>query len=151
MGSFSWLRADRTTKRNNLTYGDRYKILIPKEFGGGFIKDTYYDYGCVFYGTDHEADLYGILAYWNKCEGMIYESENYPSTMEEILKFGNTCRQCNRCKGIEIGCYDDQMDKLKYPLKLVSASYRGTYEECEGRSYIDPNQGFYKTYWEEEK
>ena len=38
--------------------------------------------------------------------------------------------------------------KLKYPLKLVSASYKGTYEECEGRSYGDPNQGFYKTYWQ---
>ena len=36
MGSFSWLRADHTTKRSNLTDGDRYKILIPKEFGGGF-------------------------------------------------------------------------------------------------------------------
>ena len=62
MGSFSWLRADKTTKRKNLTEGDRYKILIPKEFGGGFIKDTYYDYGYVFHGTENEADLYGILA-----------------------------------------------------------------------------------------
>lgn len=70
MGSFSWLRADRTTKRSNLTKGDRYKILIPKEFGGGFIKDTYYDYGHVFHGTENEADLYGILAYWNGCEGI---------------------------------------------------------------------------------
>lgn len=34
MGSFSWLKADRTTKRNNLTDGDVYKILIPQEFGG---------------------------------------------------------------------------------------------------------------------
>ena len=52
MGSFSWLRADRTTRRSNLTDGDRYKILIPKEFGGGFIKDTYFDYGYVFYYDD---------------------------------------------------------------------------------------------------
>ena len=75
MGSFSWLRADKTTKRKNLTKGDRYKILIPKEFGGGFIKDTYYDYGYVFHGTENEADLYGILAYWNSCEGMDYSYE----------------------------------------------------------------------------
>lgn len=40
MGSFSWMRADKTTKRSNLTMGDKYKILIPQEFGGGFIKDT---------------------------------------------------------------------------------------------------------------
>lgn len=148
MGSFSWIRADKKTKRKNLTCGDSYKILVPEEFGGGFIKDTYYDYGYVFYDTDHEADLYGILAYWNKCEGMIFDGDEYPSTMKDILERGNTCLQSNRHKGIKIGCYDEQIDKLKYPLKLVSASYTGTYEECEMRSYDDPDQGFYKTYWE---
>lgn len=150
MGSFSWMRADRTTKRSNLTNGDRYKILIPKEFGGGFIKDTYYDYGYVFEydDTKENADLYGILAYWNKCKGMIYDGEDYPSTMEDILKRGKTYLQSNRCKGVNIGCYDEDIDKLKYPLKLVSASYKGTYEECDGKSYGDPNQGFCKTYWD---
>lgn len=150
MGSFSWLRADKTTSRNNLTDGDSYKILIPQEFGGGFIEDTYYDYGYVFEydDTKENADLYGILAYWNKCEGMIFDSEEYPSTMEDILKYGNTCLQHNRCKGIEIGCYDEQIDRLKYPLKLVSISYNGTYEECDMKSYGDPEQGFYPTYWE---
>ena len=149
MGDFSWLRADKTTKRNNIVYGDRYKILIPKEFGGGFIKDTYYGYGVVFEGDDEKepADLYGILAYWNKCDGMDYEGNEYPSTMKDILERGNTCDQNNRCRGVDIGCYDSQVDKLKYPLKLVSASYRGTYEDCEMRSYGDPNQGFFKTYW----
>lgn len=147
MGSFSWMRADKTTKRSNLTCGDTYKILIPQEFGGGFIKDTYYDYGYVFYGTDHEADLCGILAYWNKCDGMIYDGKEYPSTMDDILSRGKTTIQNNRCKGIDIGCYDAQVDKLKYPLKLVSASYRGTYEECDMKSYNDPEQGFRKTYW----
>lgn len=151
MGSFSWLRADKATKRSNLTAGDPYKILIPEEFGGGFIKDTYYDYGYVFYDTDHEADLYGILAYWNKCDGMIFDGDEYPTTMKDILERGNTCLQNNRCKGIDIGCYDDQIDKLKYPLKLVSVSYKGTYEECEMRSYGDPEQGFTKTYWDKKR
>lgn len=152
MGSFSWLRADKTTKRSNLTCGDVYKILIPKEFGGGFIRDIYYDYGEVFSHDDtrETADLYGILAYWNKCEGMVYEGEGYPSTMQDILERGKTSLQSNRCKGIDIGCYDSQIDNLKYPLKLVSASYKGTYEECEMRSYGDPAQGFHKTYWKKE-
>lgn len=147
MGSFSWVRADATTQRSNLTMGDSYKILIPKEFGGGFVKDKYYDYGYVFYDTDHEADLYGILAYWNHCDGMTYNCDHYPKTMEEILKYGRTTLQDNRCRGISIECYDERIDKLKYPLKLVSASYKGTYEECKGRSYGDPNQGFFKGYW----
>ena len=148
MGSFSWIRADKTTKRKNLTMGDAYKILIPKEFGGGFIEDIYYDYGYVFYGEKNEADLYGILAYWNGCDGMIYDGDEYPSTMDDIIERGNTTLQENRCKGIDIGCYDEQIDKLKYPLKLVSVSYKGTYEDCEGKSYGDPDQGFYKTYWQ---
>jgi hypothetical protein len=149
MGSFSWIRADKTTKRKNLTDGDKYKILIPKEFGGGFIVDTYYDYGKVFEYDDtrENADLYGILAYWNKCEVMIYDGEEYPATMQDILERGNTCLQKNRCNGIDIGCYDEDVDKLKYPLKLVSVSYKGTYEECNMRSYSDPEQGFGKTYW----
>ena len=149
MGSFSWTRADKTTKRSNLTDGDVYKILIPKEFGGGFIKDRYYDYGYVFEydDTKENADLYGILAYWNKCEGMEFDGEEYPSTMKDILERGNTCLQNNRCKGIEIGCYDNDINKLKYPLKLVSASYQGTYEDCKMRSYGDPEQVFTKTYW----
>lgn len=149
MGSFSWLRADKTTKRSNLIEGDAYKILIPREFGDGSIADTYYDYGKVFEfdETREIADLYGILAYWNKCDGMEYEGDEYPSTMKDILARGKTCLQNNRCKGIEIGCYDEQIAKLKYPLKLVSPTYKGTYEECDGRSYSDPNQGFYATYW----
>lgn len=147
MGSFSWTRADHTTKRSNISGDDSYKILIPKEFGGGYIKDTYFDYGKVFFETDHEADLYGILAYWNHCEGMVYEGDHYPETMDEILKYGNTMQQENRCIGIEIGCYDDQVDRLEYPLKLVSVEYEGTYEECKGRSYSDPDQGFPKKTW----
>ena len=150
MGSFSFTRADKVTRRKNLTDGDVYKILIPEEFGGGYILDTYYDYGHVFEYDDtrENADLYGILAYWNKCDGMIFEGDKYPSTMKDILERGNTRLQNNRCKGIEIGCYDDDIDKLKYPLKLVSASYTGTYEECDMRSYGDDEQGFCKTYWD---
>ena len=78
---------------------------------------------------------------------MEFDGEEYPSTMKDILERGNTCLQNNRCKGIEIGCYDRDIDKLKYPLKLVSASYQGTYEDCKMRSYGDPEQGFVKTYW----
>lgn len=89
MGSFSWLRATKTTKRKNIVEGDKYKILIPEEFGGGFIIDTYFGYGYVFEYDDTKpnADLYGILAYWNKCKGMQYEGDEYPSTMNNPAIF----------------------------------------------------------------
>lgn len=163
MGSFSWTRAESTTRRSNITYGDKYKILVPKEFGGGYIKDIYFDYGQVFrvdksYGCyvdgaggahrfEDIADLYGILAYGNRCEPMEYPGIAYPQTMIDILKYGLTDAQHNRCRGIRIGCYSGDIDRLQYPLKLVSASYRGTYEDCKGRSYADPNQGFGKYKW----
>jgi len=50
----------------------------------------------------------------------------------------------NRSLGIDIGCYDKEIDKLKYPLKLVSVSYKGTYEDLETYSYGNPNQGFHE-------
>ena len=68
-------------------------------------------------------------------------------TMVDILLNGMTDHQDNRYKGIQIGCGDELVDKLKYPLKLVSLSYKGTYEECKGRSYTDPDQGFCKGKW----
>ena len=190
MGSFSWIRAEATTKRANLTIGDRYKILVPKEFGGGYIVDNYFDYGQVFIDesffkncdasrkpgeyvdgegrhypmsdfinspdccnpTDNiqsHCDLYGILAWWNKPDELEYYGDVKPITMYDILKNGLTWSQTTRCTGIHIGCYAEQIDKLKYPLKLVSMSYKGSYEDCNGRSYGDPNQGFTKGYWEQ--
>ena len=80
MGSFSWMRADKATKSSNFKYGAPYIIIIPKEFGGGFIKDTFGEFGKVFYGIENEADLYAILAYWNKCEGMEYRCHHYTGT-----------------------------------------------------------------------
>lgn len=163
MGSFSWTRAEHITKRANLTYKDKYKILVPIEFGGGYIVDTYYDYGYVFefdngYYIDNNGviynrnifgvnDLYGILAYWNNVENLSYIGDEKPSTMIDILTNGKTSLQKNRCAGIDIGCYDKDIDNLKYPLKLVSMSYKGSYEDCNGRSYGDPNQGFGKYSW----
>lgn len=170
MGSFSWTRAETTTARSNITEGDRYKILVPKEFGGGYILDTYEDYGHVFSyakegdicryfdgdGIEHDgkdfdvADLYGILAYWNSCDNLVFVGAERPQTMQDILQRGATHNATNRYQGIEIGCYDDQIDALRYPLKLVSVSYRGAYEDCLGASYGDPNQGFYKGYWRDD-
>ena len=45
MGSFSWNKADKLTAIENVACGSSFKFLIPKEFGGGFIKDKYQDYG----------------------------------------------------------------------------------------------------------
>lgn len=138
MGSFSWNRADDTTQIENVARNTTFKFLIPKEFGGGSIKDKYQDYGYLGRNEDNEPkyDMYELVAQWNapeKCKGLI----------DGVLKEIDENTDHNRCIGIDIGCYDHQIDKLKYPLKLVSPKYSGTYEDCEKPSYGDPDQGFF--------
>ena len=50
--------------------------------------------------------------------------------------------------GIDIGCYDEQINRLKYPLKFVHSDFEGSYEDCESPSYGDHDQGFYGVHWD---
>ncbi len=139
MGSFSWNKADKLTAIENIAYCASFKFLIPKEFGGGFIKERYQDYG--YLGTKENGsskyDMYELLAFWNKANDLKYDGE-YP-----IMKEIDSNTDFNRGLGITIGCEDRQILKLKYPLKLVSPSFKGTYEDLETCSLGDPDQGFY--------
>lgn len=129
----------------NIAYGKPFKFLIPKEFGGGFIKDIYQDYG--YLGKKENGkpkyDMYELLAFWNH-ELIVDRELKYDGEFPKMKEIDNYTND-NRSPGIDIGCYDEQIDKLKYPLKLVSASYNGTYEDLETYSYGDPEQGFYET------
>ena len=111
MGSFSWNKADKLTNTENVAYDKPFKFLIPKEFGGGFIKDYYQDYGGLGTKEDGEPkyDMYEILAFWNKADDLKFEGE-YPR-MKQIDEYTDR----NRSKGIDIGCYDEDILKLKYP------------------------------------
>lgn len=148
MGSFSWLKADNLTNVSNVVQEKPFKFLIPQEYGGGFIEDYYQDYGYLAKKENGmpKYDMYELLAFWN-CD-MPYKD----GTVKDYLKYTKSFPQLkeidkntdyNRIIGIEIGCYNTQIDKLKFPLKLVSASYKGSYEDCAGKSYGDPSQGFY--------
>lgn len=138
MGSFSWNKADGLTQVENIVCDVSFKFLIPKEFGGGFIKDKYQDYGLLGIKEDGEAkyDMYELLAFWNKVDGLRYDGDE-PPLMKEIDKYTDK----NRSKGIDIGCYGDEILRLKYPLKLVSASFKGGYEDLDRPSFGDPDQG----------
>jgi len=67
MGSFSWNKADELTDIENIAEGYPFKFLIPKEFGGGYIKDVYQDFGNL--GTKENGepkyDMFELLAFWN--------------------------------------------------------------------------------------
>lgn len=154
MGSFSWLRANVDTEKANIACGDKFACLIPKEFGGGYIEDIYQDYGNL--GTKEDGspkyDLYELLAFWNrdaKYNGKtIGDYLNYNGEFPN-LKETDEFTDANRSMGIDIGCYDRQIDRLKYPLKLVSVSYakNHTYEDCPYKSFRDTEQGFCSYNW----
>lgn len=140
MGSFSWNKADKLTAIENVAYGSSFKFLIPKEFGGGFIKDKYQDYGHLDTKENGEPkyDMYELQAFWNAPESVSYHGDEFPK-----LKEIDNLTDVNRCLGIDIGCYNEQILKLKYPLKLVSVSFKGTYEDLDTPSFGDPDQGFF--------
>lgn len=135
MGTFSWLRADRTTRTANVYEGSKFKFLIPKEFGGGFFLDTYEGYGKLTH-DGVEYDMYEILAAWNKPE-RIKIAEGVNPKLPHVSE--NTSH--NRGIGVDISAYDVHALLLRYPIKLVSPRYNGSYEDCTSLSLGDPNQG----------
>jgi|TARA_R110000782_G_scaffold218635_1_gene306028 hypothetical protein len=139
MGCFSWNKADNLTQIENVAYGTKFKFLIPKEFGGGFIKDTYQDYGLLGIKENGEPkyDMYEILAFWNNADNLKYNGD------KPLMKEIDEHTVDNRGEGICIGTTDKEILKLKYPLKLVSDSYNGTYEDLKTCSLGDPDQGFF--------
>ena len=84
----------------------------------------------------HKHDMYELLAIRNCPDKVKFNGElNFLKEIDEHTDF-------NRCLGIDIGCYDSDIDKLKYPLKLTSVSFKGNYEDLNKPSYGDPDQGF---------
>lgn len=117
MGQFSWL--DCKTKEQILDDERRdVYLLVPKEFGGGHIKEEMYD----GYGRFGGRDAYALVAQWNKPE----------------LCIGND--EVDRSIGIDIACYDKDNKALKYPIK-ITYDPDAVYEDCEF-SPSDPNQGW---------
>lgn len=156
MGSFSFLRADRKTKKANIMEGDTIKLLIPEKFGGGFIKAIYNDYGkitlCTPCNANERYDVYELVALWNKdmqitSTRYIKDDLNINAPFISLKTIDDTTRD-NRSIGIRIASDMEKAARLDYPLKLVSASCKDTYETCPYFSVSDPQQGFSPLFWE---
>lgn len=163
MGSFSFLKADGLTKVANIVNNKPYKFLIPAKYGGGYIKTYYSDYGEIKITVDGKEvvyDMYEILAVWNHlwleekgCHvDLTYDEITIPAITrdgkEGVHKVVNFLPKIsdkttfNRGFGIQLEFSKDYLNPLVFPLKLVSCSYKGTYEDCEGVSLPDPEQGY---------
>lgn len=142
MGQFSWL--DCKTKEQILddVVRDVY-VLVPKEFGGGHIKETCYD----GYGHFGGYDIYDLVVDWNekhfdeiidKMKNNDWHCGNYSKQLEDWLN--GTFTGEKRTIGIDIACYDDDNKRLKYPIKITH-NPNAVYEDCKP-SLGDPKQGW---------
>lgn len=148
MGQFSWLDCIDNSQILDDTRADVY-VLIPKDFGGGHIHETYYD------GHGHFGyyDIYDLVAIWNR--------EYIANHPDHVLPFYNKkvsdCQWFNEYSdltvdvcdldtelreiGIDISCYDEDNASLLYPIKITHDA-NAIYEDCKP-SLGDPNQGWY--------
>lgn len=150
MGSFSFMYADGgKNNQANILPGDDVRVLVPALFGGGSLDGTYEDYGVVS-TDDGGVDVYELLALWNSAE-LVDVAVNLLGLDEEEarVKFmGGAFTRFARNVGIRIGCYDDDMVRLQYPLRVVPIENdSASYETVGGVSVGDPNQGFYARPW----
>lgn len=128
MGSFSWLSVTNLNK-SCLEYRPAI-VLIPKKFGGGFLRTDEFAFGDV-----GNKDVYALLAQWNEpdqCLGKYNDNGEFDDNDRKI--------------GIKIGCYDKDSYNLDYPLKIIATSNKTTskkYEDFEIFSPACPGQGWY--------
>lgn len=152
MGSFSFIRAD-VKGSANILYGDVIKLLIPIEFGGGYIKGTYIDYGRIE-ENGIEYDIYELAGIWNapKIEKALKKHFSYPAR-KQYGYAGNRehITDLIRHVGIDFTCYSEDHAKAKYPIRIVGENVETTYEQCYRVSFSDPTQGFKRWSWEQWK
>lgn len=162
MGQFSWL--DCITEEQILDDVERdVYVLIPKEFGGGHIKETCYD----GYGRFGGLDIYELVADWNRKyitadhvfphEVKYWQSSDVNNNVEFKAKEKDWWMAYSdysidqrgveyitghewRWIGIELACYDEDNAALPFPIKITHDP-NATYEMC-GPSKSDPNQGW---------
>lgn len=150
MGSFSWYKVDSA---ENIVINTPFQLLIPKEFadivGFNYIEDTgYSDFG-ILDGTVYGKslyDIYELLALWNAPEKCQFDGDYSP------VKPADHHTQHNRLIGIRIASYDQDMAKLKYPLRLVEVYNNQRYEFYNDfMSISDAQQGFQSNYAERDQ
>lgn len=166
MGQFSWLDCIDESQILDDVHADVY-ALIPKEFGGGSLHETFYK----GYGEFDGKDIYDLVAIWNR--KFLAENPNYiiPSretkvsecrwykffadmsmTAEDAVKAWTKADVKEgymlhgfehelRIIGIDIACYDEDNAALPYPIKITHDANR-CYESCDP-SDSDPDQGWY--------
>lgn len=146
MGQFSWLDCKDESQIIDNIIDDVY-VLVPRDFGGGHIKETYYE----GYGDFGGRDIYELVAEWNRSiiPEVISEIKNgnwkchtIEGDVQDLYNFYYYRKTVHEKRdiGIILACYDEDNIRLKYPIKITHDK-NARYEAC-GYSKSDPNQGW---------
>ena len=144
MGQFSWLDC-KTEKQIVDNYSRDVYVLVPKDFGGGHIKETCYD----GYGNFGAHDIYDLVTDWNKSfiPNILGNKQHWICNISErdeknlkAFAEGKPIDCEKRHLGIILACYDEDNERLKYPIKITHDP-NAVYEDC-APSPSDPNQGW---------
>ena len=147
MGQFSWLDCITNEQVLDGVPRDVY-VLVPKEFGGGHIKETCYD----GYGHFGMYDIYELVVEWNKNHfDIMFDNKDtwkcgdwVDCYREDFIRYskGEPIRSgvYLRDMGITLACYDEDNERLMYPIKITHDE-NAVYENCRP-SEGDPNQGW---------
>lgn len=144
MGQFSWLDCETGKQIVDEKRRDVY-VLVPKQFGGGHIKEKCYE----GYGEFGGHDIYELVVDWNReyvSEVLKMRSEWHCSIEDkDVLDLvrimnGEDPVQEKRWLGIILACYDEDNYRLRFPIKITydeDAVY-----ETSRPSPSDPDQGW---------
>lgn len=146
MGQFSWLDCVDGRQIVDDRREDVY-VLVPKEFGGGHIKEECYD----GYGNFGGKDIYELVPEWNKqmipeiirrAKAGHWKAHISEHDMEDMRKYyeNKPISIWLRYIGIMMACYDEDNFALEYPIKITHNAF-AVYERCKP-SETDPDQGW---------
>lgn len=166
MGCFSWMFADKNNKKS-LKIGHRGYILTPDNQFIRTPEGGYEGYGEFFDNNKgKKVDVYELVVDWNRSSLLkvldnVHEiitdfdtmlamlTEKGDDVAEEFVKneveAGRAPKYLlsdwKRCLGITIACYDEDNQRLPFPIKIVSFKNCGNYEYLPA-SKRDDRQGF---------
>lgn len=151
-GEFSLIKADRDGRYANIGKGEVIKLLIPSEFGGGYIRGRYDGTGLIVEnGTSYS--IYELAGIWNSremykaVEEMGYENPGRKPYVDTPQDDKVTERIQN--VGLTFTANEIEHVRAEFPIKIVTADRRLTYEECENISLYDRNRGCKHWEWKD--
>ena len=153
-GEFSLIKADRDARYANIEKGQVIKFLIPKEFGGGYIRGKFDGTGLIREnGVDYS--IYELAGIWNSREiYKLVEEMGYENPARKpYVDTPQNDKVTERIQNVGLMHTANEIEHVRaeFPVKIVTMDRRLTYEECQNISLYDRNKGCKHWEWKDWK